>query len=229
MKNADTFEMNKNWTALCTSQAGDANQEQHSLAKFMMECTIGIQGIRCILPCLWVFIYPWSPTGEYDLAHQPPSLVAAASLLLSLKLTNAPAVTFDWFLIHVSQLLPQETFSQLWTNNLEYYSTYTCTDLVWSLANVWPSVLVIIFDWKVISKTYPGSNCEARGCGCGETDGSWVNDSSSGQVGLLNAHHVIGSGQEVQDQEAGASNKLARGQGRGEKSAALWTSLFSEY
>ena len=102
MKNADTFEMNKNWTALCTSQAGDANQEQHSLAKFMMECTIGIQGIRCILPCLWEFIYPWSPTGEYDLAHQPPSLVAAASLLLSLKLTNAPAVTFDWFLIHVS-------------------------------------------------------------------------------------------------------------------------------
>ena len=40
-------------------------------------------------------------------------------------------------------------------------------------------------------------------------------------MGLLNAHHVIGSGQEVQDQEAGASNKLARGQGRGEKSAAL--------
>ena len=55
MKNADTFEMNKNWTALCTSQAGDANQEQHSLAKFMMECTIGIQGIRCILPCLCLF------------------------------------------------------------------------------------------------------------------------------------------------------------------------------
>jgi len=74
------------------SKAGDANQEQHNLAKFLMECTI----------------------GEYELAHQPPSLIAAASLLLALKLTNSPA----------------ETFSQLWSNNLVYYSTYTCTDLV---------------------------------------------------------------------------------------------------
>ena len=52
------------------SKAGDANQEQHTLAKFMMECTI----------------------GEYELARQPPSLVAAASLLLALKLTNAAEV-----------------------------------------------------------------------------------------------------------------------------------------
>jgi len=74
------------------SKAGDANQEQHNLAKFLMECTI----------------------GEYELAHQPPSLLASASLLLALKLTNTPS----------------ETFSQLWTNNLEYYSTYTCNDLV---------------------------------------------------------------------------------------------------
>merc|ERR1719234_2548498 len=74
------------------SKAGDANQEQHNLAKFLMECTI----------------------GEYELAHQPPSLLASASLLLALKLTNAPS----------------DTFSQLWTNNLEYYSTYTCTNLV---------------------------------------------------------------------------------------------------
>jgi len=74
------------------SKAGDANQEQHNLAKFLMECTI----------------------GEYELAYQPPSLLASASLLLALKLTNAPS----------------ETFPQLWTNNLEYYSTYACTDLV---------------------------------------------------------------------------------------------------
>jgi len=74
------------------SKAGDANQEQHNLAKFLMECTI----------------------GEYELAHQPPSLVASASLLLALKLTNSP----------------EETFSQLWSNNLVFYSTYTCTDLV---------------------------------------------------------------------------------------------------
>ena len=52
------------------SKAGDANQEQHNLAKFLMECTI----------------------GEYELAHQPPSLVASASLLLALKLTNVPEV-----------------------------------------------------------------------------------------------------------------------------------------
>ena len=55
------------------SKAGDANQEQHNLAKFLMECTI----------------------GEYELAHQPPSLVASASLLLALKLTNSPEVIAD--------------------------------------------------------------------------------------------------------------------------------------
>ena len=89
------------------SKAGDANQEQHNLAKFLMECTI----------------------GEYELAHQPPSLIAAASLLLALKLTNSTTVIADHtmrsFLIFL-----QEIFSQLWSNNLVYYSTYTCTDLV---------------------------------------------------------------------------------------------------
>lgn len=89
------------------SKAGDANQEQHNLAKFLMECTI----------------------GEYELAHQPPSLIAAASLLLALKLTNSPAVIAD-HTMRSFVIFPQEIFSQLWSNNLVYYSTYTCTDLV---------------------------------------------------------------------------------------------------
>ena len=66
------------------SKAGDANQEQHNLAKFLMECTI----------------------GEYELAHQPPSLVASASLLLALKLTNAPEV-----IANHSDLFTGETFA----------------------------------------------------------------------------------------------------------------------
>ena len=76
------------------SKAGDANQEQHNLAKFLMECTI----------------------GEYELAHQPPSLVASASLLLALKLTNAPEV-----IANHSDLFTGETFANLHTG--DFFST----------------------------------------------------------------------------------------------------------
>ena len=77
------------------SKAGDANQEQHNLAKFLMECTI----------------------GEYELAHQPPSLVASASLLLALKLTNAPEV-----IANHSDLFTGETFANK-SSTGDFFST----------------------------------------------------------------------------------------------------------
>merc|ERR1719402_1130086 len=68
------------------SKAGDVDMMQHGVAKFVMEV------------CL----------TEYDLAHHPPSLIAAAALLLSLRV-----------------LQPETPLATAWSSTLAYYSTYT--------------------------------------------------------------------------------------------------------
>jgi len=49
---------------------------------------------------------------EYELAHHPPSLIAAAALLLSLRV-----------------LQPETTLASAWSSTLSYYSTYTARQL----------------------------------------------------------------------------------------------------
>jgi hypothetical protein len=73
------------------SKAGDVDVLQHGLAKYFMELTL----------------------PEYEIAHQPPSLVAAACLFLSLRL-----------------LEPSATLASVWTPVLEAYSTYSRQDLM---------------------------------------------------------------------------------------------------
>merc|ERR1712071_514654 len=73
------------------SKAGDVDMQQHSLAKYLMEVSL----------------------PEYDMAHLPPSIVAAAALLLSLRL-----------------LQPETCLSSLWTATLSHYSTYSVKQLL---------------------------------------------------------------------------------------------------
>merc|ERR1712042_14958 len=73
------------------SKAGDVDVLQHTVAKYFVELTL----------------------LEYDMAHYPPSAVAAAALFLSLRL-----------------LEPDSTLSSVWTVTLQHYSTYTGRDLL---------------------------------------------------------------------------------------------------
>jgi len=73
------------------SKAGDVDVLQHTVAKYLVELTL----------------------LEYDMAHYPPSAVAAAALFLSLRL-----------------LEPDSTLSSVWTVTLQHYSTYTGRDLL---------------------------------------------------------------------------------------------------
>merc|ERR1719447_1251470 len=73
------------------SKAGDVDVLQHTGAKYLVELTL----------------------LEYDMAHYPPSAVAAAALFLSLRL-----------------LEPDSTLSSVWTVTLQHYSTYTGRDLL---------------------------------------------------------------------------------------------------
>jgi len=73
------------------SKAGDVDMQQHGVAKFVMEV------------CL----------PEYELAHHPPSLIAAAALLLSLRV-----------------LQPETPLASAWSSTLSYYSTYTARQLI---------------------------------------------------------------------------------------------------
>ena len=71
------------------SKAGSVEIEHHWLAKYILEA--------CMV--------------EYDLAHIAPSKMAAASLLLSLKLLN------------------KGQFETMWSPNLAYYSGYKLANL----------------------------------------------------------------------------------------------------
>jgi len=73
------------------SKAGDVDVLQHTVAKYLVELTL----------------------LEYDMAHYPPSAVAAAALFLSLRL-----------------LEPDSTLSSVWTVTLQHYSTYAGRDLM---------------------------------------------------------------------------------------------------
>jgi len=73
------------------SKAGDVDVLQHTVAKYLVELTL----------------------LEYDMAHYPPSAVAAAALFLSLRL-----------------LEPDSTLTSVWTVTLQHYSTYTGRDLM---------------------------------------------------------------------------------------------------
>merc|ERR1712059_91979 len=73
------------------SKAGDVDVLQHSLAKYIMEVAM----------------------LEYEMAHFPPSKIAAAALFLSLRL-----------------LEPEAKLSTVWTQALENYSTYKAKDLL---------------------------------------------------------------------------------------------------
>ena len=64
---------------------------QHTVAKYLIE--------MCLL--------------EYDMAHVPPSLLAAAALFLSLRL-----------------LEPNATLANTWNPTLEFYSTYSAKQIV---------------------------------------------------------------------------------------------------
>jgi hypothetical protein len=73
------------------SKAGDVDIMQHTLAKYLVEIA----------------------QVEYDMAHLPPSQLAAASLYLSLLI-----------------LTPGAAVLELWNVNLEYYSCYESKDLL---------------------------------------------------------------------------------------------------
>merc|ERR1712168_922200 len=73
------------------SKAGDVDVLQHTVAKYLVELTL----------------------LEYDMAHYPPSAVAAAALFLSLRL-----------------LEPDSPLSSVWTVTLQHYSTYTGRDVL---------------------------------------------------------------------------------------------------
>merc|ERR1712241_916127 len=72
------------------SKAGDVDVLQHTVAKYLIEMSL----------------------LEYDMAHVPPSLMAAAALFLSLRL-----------------LEPNATLATTWTPTLAHYSTYSCKEL----------------------------------------------------------------------------------------------------
>jgi len=73
------------------SKAGDVDVLQHTVAKYLIE--------MCLL--------------EYDMAHVPPSLLAAAALFLSLRL-----------------LEPNATLANTWNPTLEFYSTYSAKQII---------------------------------------------------------------------------------------------------
>jgi len=73
------------------SKAGDVDVLQHTVAKYLIE--------MCLL--------------EYDMAHVPPSLLAAAALFLSLRL-----------------LEPNATLANTWNPTLEFYSTYSTKQII---------------------------------------------------------------------------------------------------
>ena len=72
------------------SKAGSVELIHHWVAKYILEA--------CLI--------------EYKLAHIPPSQMAAAALLLSLKLQD-----------------PLSKFEKLWNNNLKFYSGYDVSQL----------------------------------------------------------------------------------------------------
>jgi len=73
------------------SKAGDVDVLQHTVAKYLVEISL----------------------LEYELAHYPPSLMAAASLFLSLRI-----------------LEPNATIATVWTPTLQHYSTYNTRELL---------------------------------------------------------------------------------------------------
>lgn len=73
------------------SKAGDVDVLQHTVAKYLIEMSL----------------------LEYDMAHIPPSLMAAGALFLSLRL-----------------LEPNATLANTWTPTLQHYSTYTTKEIV---------------------------------------------------------------------------------------------------
>jgi len=73
------------------SKAGDVDVLQHTVAKYLVEVSL----------------------LEYDLAHYPPSLMAAAALFLSLRI-----------------LEPNATLATVWTATLQHYSTYNTRELL---------------------------------------------------------------------------------------------------
>ena len=73
------------------SKAGDVDVLQHTVAKYLIEISL----------------------LEYDMAHYPPSLLAAAALFLSLRL-----------------LEPEATLANTWTPTLQHYSSYTAKDML---------------------------------------------------------------------------------------------------
>jgi len=73
------------------SKAGDVDVLQHTVAKYLVEISL----------------------LEYELAHYPPSIMAAASLFLSLRI-----------------LEPNATIGTVWTPTLQHYSTYKTRDLL---------------------------------------------------------------------------------------------------
>jgi len=73
------------------SKAGDVDVLQHTVAKYLVEISL----------------------LEYDIAHFPPSLMAAAALFLSLRI-----------------LEPNATLSTVWTPTLQHYSTYNTRELL---------------------------------------------------------------------------------------------------
>merc|ERR1712114_97032 len=73
------------------SKAGDVDVLQHTVAKYLIEMSL----------------------LEYDMAHIPPSLLAAAALFLSLRL-----------------LEPNATLANTWNPTLEFYSTYSAKQII---------------------------------------------------------------------------------------------------
>jgi len=84
------------------SKAGDVDVLQHTVAKYLVELAL----------------------LEYDLAHYPPSLMAAASLFLSLRI-----------------LEPNATLANVWTPTLQHYSTYTARELIPVVVKIAQSIL----------------------------------------------------------------------------------------
>ena len=79
------------------SKAGNVDLLHHWLAKYILE--------SCLV--------------EYELAHIPPSEMAAAALLLSLKLKD-----------------PKSQLDKLWSANLTYYSGYKLKKLTTTLQKI---------------------------------------------------------------------------------------------
>jgi len=73
------------------SKAGDVDVLQHTVAKYLIEISL----------------------LEYDIAHIPPSTMAAAALFLSLRL-----------------LEPQTSLATTWSPTLQHYSSYSARDLL---------------------------------------------------------------------------------------------------